>query len=64
VIAGIARVLPSWKSVDPDSVTMPELLTLHEGLFGPLDPVSKRRMLQQAVQRERAATARPTRLAA
>jgi hypothetical protein len=64
VIAGIARVFPSWKGVDADIVSMPELLTLHEGLFGPLDPVSKRRLLEQAAQRERAATTHPTRLAA
>jgi hypothetical protein len=64
VIAGIARILPSWKGIDPDRISMPQLLTLHEGLFGPLDPVSRRRMVEQAARRERVTTIRPTRLAA
>jgi hypothetical protein len=64
MLARIGRAMPSWKRAAVEALPTAELFSLYERVFGFLDPISRRRLMALAAERERGETARPMGLAA
>ena len=63
-MARIGRAVPSWKRSAVESLPTAELFGLYERVFGFLDPISKRRLMVLAAEREQQPTAPRMHLAA